>query len=212
MSNLKSSLICIVLLVMAGLTACGSPLTSKEQKSIRDHVNVIETAEYNMHHFKTSYDEFLASVGGLVGDHYLREMNDQIIYDFHGISYTGADLLCRSEMECEELREQGIALLNEFGLDQVQDTIKISDVYWNEQDQQAYVYTHAIKRVNGEPFSVQNKRYIFERMERNWIAVQVDRDEVVIIQSHLQSMLVQTYQGQEIRYHEEPLVLEGIGE
>lgn len=212
MFNMKSSWICIVLLVTVGLTACGSTLSSKEQRSILDHVNVIETAEYNMQYFKTSYDEFLARVGGLVGEDYIREMNAQTLYDFHGISFTGTDLLCQSETECEELRKQGIALLSELGLDRVQSTIQISNVYLNDQEQQAYVYTNKITRVNGETYSVQNKRYTFERMERNWVAVQVDREDVAYAEDNLQSLPAQTHQGQEIVYADEPLVLEGIGE
>ncbi|MGM0885177.1 MAG: hypothetical protein ACQEXQ_29555 [Bacillota bacterium] len=220
--RLKLCIISCVLLILTGLTACGSgqSLNEKEKQQIIEQVKKLETSEYDLFFFKINYDEYLARVEGVVRDSYLESVSDRIIFGYDGTEYTSENLIGMPQDELDKHKEHMLKLITSMGFDQQKVTIQFSEIYDSEQENQVYLYTSETKEVKDKPETKTNKKYTLDLLEGRWIITSAEQDKITFgseqtpeeNQLKLKEQKYQKHEGQAIKYKAETLILQGIAE
>lgn len=216
----KAYLSGLLLLVITILTACssGSALNNSVKKQIVEHIKTVEESEYDLIYFNKSYTQYLKALNELVGEEYWASTGDDIVFGYDNETYTKDTLTDMAQEEYDKHKEYMLNVIRQMGMDKLDTTVRISEVYEGKVSSQANVYTLEIKELKGEPFTAMTKKYALEKRSENWLITKVEQDKLSFgndltaeeVEKEIKNLDYQVHEGKAIDYPT-VIVLSGVG-
>ncbi|OBR69204.1 hypothetical protein A7K91_00250 [Paenibacillus oryzae] len=216
----KAYLSGLLLLVITILTACtsGSALNNSVKKQIVEHIKTVEESEYDLIYFNKSYTQYHKAINEMVSEQYWASTGDDIVFGYDNETYTKDALTTMPQEEYDRHKERMLNVIRQMGMDKLDTTVRISEVYEGKESSQANVYTLEIKELKGEPFTAMTKKYALEKRSENWLITKVEQDKLSFgndltaeeVEKEIKNLDYQVHEGKAIDYPT-VIVLSGVG-
>lgn len=216
----KGLVVGLLLLVTMILSACtaNTSLKTVEKQQIVEQVTSVEKNEYDLIYFNISYEQYAKALTTVVSEQYWDRLSEDTVFGYDNEVYTRDDLANMSQTEYDDHKKYMVRLIEAIGMDQINATVRLSDVYEGEQANQVHLYTIEQKDIEERPMTVTTKRYTLEKVEEQWLVSDVEQDKFTYgsdqtaeeAEAAIKQLAYQTHHDKEVGYPTS-FVLAGVG-
>lgn len=212
-----SGLLLLFTIILAACTSESSLERSDKQQIVND-VKTVEENEFDLIYFNKSYTQYHKVLSEIVSEEYWASTRGEIVFGYDDATYTRDDLANMSQEEYDKHKEHMLNLIRGTGMDKLNTTVRISDVYEGKQSNQVNIYTIENKELKDQPFTTTTKKYTLEKHNEKWLITDVEQDKFNYgsdqteeeLEEGIKALNYQTHVETVIGYPTE-MVLSGVG-
>ncbi|MTI47454.1 hypothetical protein [Sporosalibacterium faouarense] len=177
--------ILILLFLISGCETQESSSQSIEEKMI-DKVKILAVNDIKFKHLDITYSDYKSNIEGILVD-WFPDLDDEVIFssydengqlkEFKGIDLKGLsidDLKAHKEKLKKDMQYNMTSFISN---ENVENTLKISDVYDPNVNDFRYVFTQRITKFHDEKNTVDyvNKRYTLQKIDNEWKIINIEK-------------------------------------